>query len=42
MFNDEAAFQSWSTTFKILYSATFSSFDFSDFENLSLVLFSWL
>ena len=33
MFNDEAAFQSWSTTFKILYSATFSSFDFSDFEN---------
>ena len=33
MFNDEAAFQSWLTTFKILYSATFSSFDFSDFEN---------
>ena len=33
IFNDETAFQSWFTTLKVLYLATFSNFDFSDFEN---------
>ena len=33
MFNDMDAFQSWSATLKLLYSATFSSFSFIDYEN---------